>query len=166
MPKIRVLLTDDHALFRQGVRTLIAAEPDMEVAGEAGNASEAVELARRAVMAASADDTMAQCWAGFVLGYSGEDIHAAIALVDRALALHPSYALGWLLSGLLRIYSGDLHLALEHVERSIRLNPRARIGLPNVTGTPPRRRIDSGFKKRGRFSASSNRGVSRNNPPP
>src|SRR5205809_6315733 len=47
MPKIRILLTDDHALFRQGVRTLIAAEPDMEVAGEAGNASEAVELARQ-----------------------------------------------------------------------------------------------------------------------
>jgi DNA-binding NarL/FixJ family response regulator len=44
MPKIRVLLTDDHTLFRHGVRTLLAAEPDMEVAGEAGNAEEAVTL--------------------------------------------------------------------------------------------------------------------------
>ena len=38
MAKIRVMLTDDHTLFRQGIRTLLAAEPDMEVVGEAGNA--------------------------------------------------------------------------------------------------------------------------------
>ncbi len=47
MSKIRVLLTDDHTLFRQGIRTLLSAEPDMEVAGEAGNASDAVNLARQ-----------------------------------------------------------------------------------------------------------------------
>jgi two-component system, NarL family, response regulator NreC len=45
MLKIRVLLTDDHTLFRQGIRTLIANEPDMEVVGEASNASDAVTLA-------------------------------------------------------------------------------------------------------------------------
>ena len=45
MVKIRVLLTDDHTLFRQGVRTLLAAEPDMEIAGEAANADDAVALA-------------------------------------------------------------------------------------------------------------------------
>ena len=47
MPKIRVLLTDDHTLFRQGIRTLLSAEPDMEVIGEAANASEAVSLSRQ-----------------------------------------------------------------------------------------------------------------------
>jgi DNA-binding NarL/FixJ family response regulator len=47
MSKIRVLLTDDHTLFRQGIRTLLSAEPDMEVTGEAGNAAEAVALARQ-----------------------------------------------------------------------------------------------------------------------
>jgi len=45
MAKIRVLLTDDHTLFRQGVRTLIGAEPDLEVAGEAANAGEAIAKA-------------------------------------------------------------------------------------------------------------------------
>ena len=30
MSEIRVLLTDDHTLFRQGIRALISAEPDME----------------------------------------------------------------------------------------------------------------------------------------
>ena len=47
MAKIRVLLTDDHTLFRQGVRTLLSAEPDLEVVGEAGAAAEAVALTRQ-----------------------------------------------------------------------------------------------------------------------
>ena len=45
MSKIRILLTDDHTLFRQGIRTLLSAEPDMEVVGEAANAGEAVTFA-------------------------------------------------------------------------------------------------------------------------
>src|SRR5947207_6651793 len=45
MAKIRVLLTDDHTLFRQGIRTLISAEPDMEVVGEASNGTDAVTKA-------------------------------------------------------------------------------------------------------------------------
>ncbi len=45
MTKIRVLLTDDHTLFRQGIKTLISAEPEMEVVGEACNAGEAINRA-------------------------------------------------------------------------------------------------------------------------
>jgi two-component system response regulator NreC len=45
MAKIRILLTDDHTLFRQGIKTLISAEPDMEVVGEASNGGDAVTKA-------------------------------------------------------------------------------------------------------------------------
>ena len=45
MAKIRVLLTDDHTLFRQGIRTLMQAEADMEIAGEACSAADAVTAA-------------------------------------------------------------------------------------------------------------------------
>src|SRR5450755_5044601 len=45
MAKIRIMLADDHTLFRQGIRTLISAEADMEVVGEAPNGGEAVEKA-------------------------------------------------------------------------------------------------------------------------
>lgn len=40
--KTRVLLADDHTMFRQGVRNMLAAEADMEVIGEVGNAADAV----------------------------------------------------------------------------------------------------------------------------
>lgn len=43
MPKIRVLLADDHTLFRQGIRNLLATEPDLEVIGEVSNAGDAME---------------------------------------------------------------------------------------------------------------------------
>lgn len=43
---IRVAIADDHALFRQGLRTLLDAEPDLQVIGEASNGAEAVALVR------------------------------------------------------------------------------------------------------------------------
>ena len=45
--KTRVLLADDHRMFRDGLRALLAEEPDLEVVGAAGNGLEAVALARR-----------------------------------------------------------------------------------------------------------------------
>src|SRR5512141_2939670 len=45
MSRIRILLADDHTLFRQGVKTLLASETDMEVVGEAADGSAAVERA-------------------------------------------------------------------------------------------------------------------------
>ncbi len=44
-PTIRVLLADDHALVRGGLRMVLDAEKDIEVVAEAGDGSEAVELA-------------------------------------------------------------------------------------------------------------------------
>lgn len=43
---IRVLLVDDHAMFRAGIRLLIDAEPRMEVVGEASDGDEGVDRAR------------------------------------------------------------------------------------------------------------------------
>src|SRR4029077_8537690 len=45
MAKIRIMLADDNTLFRQGIRTLISAESDMEVVGEAANGGDAVDKA-------------------------------------------------------------------------------------------------------------------------
>ena len=44
---IRVLIADDQALLRSGLRMILDANADIEVEGEAGNGHEALELARR-----------------------------------------------------------------------------------------------------------------------
>jgi DNA-binding NarL/FixJ family response regulator len=43
--KTRILLADDHVLVRHGLRMVLNAAPDLEVAAEAGDGAEAVELA-------------------------------------------------------------------------------------------------------------------------
>jgi len=43
---IRVLLTDDHAIVRKGIRALLATEQDIQVVGEAGDGMEAVAQAK------------------------------------------------------------------------------------------------------------------------
>lgn len=46
MERIRVLVVDDHSLFRRGVISLLSDRDDMEVVGEAADGEEAVERAR------------------------------------------------------------------------------------------------------------------------
>ncbi|MBP3977522.1 response regulator transcription factor [Microbacterium sp. BLY] len=41
---IRVVLVDDQALFRAGIRMLVASQPDLEVVGEAGDGREALDV--------------------------------------------------------------------------------------------------------------------------
>lgn len=45
--KARLLLADDHAVVRHGLRIVLDAEPDLEVVAEAGDGADAVELALR-----------------------------------------------------------------------------------------------------------------------
>jgi adenylate cyclase len=58
-----------------------------------------------------------------VLGYFGDDLAAATSLIDRALEMNPSFALGWQWSGWLRLWAGEPDLAIGHFETSMRLNP-------------------------------------------
>jgi TolB-like protein/class 3 adenylate cyclase len=98
--------------------------------GDAGaNRDEALELTRRA-LAAGRDDPNVLAYGAYVLAYFGEDIIAAIALIDRCLELNPSFAVGWWRSGWLRLWAGQPDLAIEHFETGLRLSPRVRIHDP------------------------------------
>jgi TolB-like protein len=86
------------------------------------NRQDSIDLARRALQAAG-DDADVLCHAAHVLGYFEPDIDPAIALIDRALNLNPSFAIGWAGSGWIRLWAGHPNLAIEHFEKAMRLNP-------------------------------------------
>ncbi len=46
MAPVRILIVDDHAVVRAGLRLLLSADPEMQIAGEAGDGAEALRLAR------------------------------------------------------------------------------------------------------------------------
>ena len=89
------------------------------------NRREGVGLAQQALRVAS-DDPRVLCMAAYTLAYFGEDIDAAIELIDRALMLNPSFARGWYISGWLRLWAGQPEPAIGHFETSVRLSPHAR----------------------------------------
>jgi TolB-like protein/class 3 adenylate cyclase len=82
----------------------------------------ALGYAQRALQAAPSDPgTIAEV--AYMHGYFGEDIEPAIKLIDRALALNPSFYGGWGISGWLRLWAGHLDVAVEHLQTAIRLSP-------------------------------------------
>jgi len=86
------------------------------------NQQDGVDLAHRALQVA-ANDANVLCNVAYVLAYFEPDIDSAIALMDRALGLSPSFAVGWARSGWLRLWAGHSDLAIEHFGKSLRLNP-------------------------------------------
>ena len=89
------------------------------------NRQDALDLARRALQA-SGDNPDVLGNVANVLGYFEPDIDIAIALIDRALDLNPSHAIGWTRSGWLRLWAGQADVGIEHFERALRLNPLRR----------------------------------------
>ncbi len=86
------------------------------------------DLARKALHSAP-DDPITLANAALALTFSGEEIGAMMALVDRALALNPSYARGWYISSMLKGWAGQHNAAIDRMNRSLQLNPRVRIGV-------------------------------------
>jgi two-component system, NarL family, response regulator NreC len=46
MSRVRVLITDDHAVVRAGLRMLLSADPELDIVGEAGDGAESLRMAR------------------------------------------------------------------------------------------------------------------------
>jgi TolB-like protein/class 3 adenylate cyclase len=84
-----------------------------------------LDYARRALQPA-APDGFVLASAAYASAYFGEDIDAAIALMDRSLVTNPSSAHHWHMSGVVRMFAGQPDIAIEHLNRGLRLNPRDR----------------------------------------
>src|SRR5258706_7627176 len=68
--KMNIVIADDHPLVRQGLKQLLAAEPDMQVVGEAKNAGETIELSRNLE------------WDVLILDYSMPDRNGLVVLKE------------------------------------------------------------------------------------
>jgi TolB-like protein len=100
----------------------------------AADSRKSVEFARRALQAAG-DDPGVLANAALALGRFGEDIGSTIALIDRALAINPSFARGWYIRAILGLFAGEFDRAIEDAEAALRLSPRGRFGqVFNVIG--------------------------------
>ncbi|MBW3563659.1 MAG: response regulator transcription factor [Acidobacteria bacterium] len=89
---IRILLVDDHALVRAGLRRILETQQDMEVAGEAGTGAEALDLIRAGELDIVLLDLS-------LPDFSGIDLMKSILAADPSrkilvLSMHPeeSYA--------------------------------------------------------------------------
>jgi tetratricopeptide (TPR) repeat protein len=84
--------------------------------------AEATRLGWKAVHL-GADDPVAMCMGAYILAYIAHEFDAAIAFVDRGLAINPNLAQAWHLGAWVRILRGEFDLALDHAARAMRLSP-------------------------------------------
>ena len=79
-------------------------------------------LARRAADYGT-DDAVALAYSGIAIARIAGDLHAGIALIDRALYLNPNLAAAWMFSGWAKAFLGETEVAIGDLARAARLSP-------------------------------------------
>jgi adenylate cyclase len=69
-------------------------------------------------------DSHATGLASVALAYLGEPVEVARGLIERVVALNPSYAVAWFWSGTIHLIAGDLDTCIAHFDTVLRLDPR------------------------------------------
>jgi DNA-binding NarL/FixJ family response regulator len=87
--KARLALIDDHPLFRQGLAVALRSEPDLEVVGEAGNAAEALELARAMPLDAAVVDILMPTTSGITLASELHEIRPTCRVLGLSVIDEP-----------------------------------------------------------------------------
>ncbi len=93
----------------------------------------ALALARRAIKLAG-DDADVICYAAVILVYLDDDPAVALSLADKALALNPGSVNVWQSSGVARLQTDDMDLAVEHLQTAMRLDPMGPERMPTRWG--------------------------------
>src|SRR5262249_55425259 len=83
---------------------------------------EGARLARRAVELGK-DDAITLSRGGYGLFFLAGECDSGLVFVDRAHQLNPNLATTWVLSGLLRNFTGETDSAIQHLARGMRLSP-------------------------------------------
>jgi two-component system, NarL family, response regulator NreC len=117
----RVLLVDDHTLFREGIRSLLTTATDIEVVGEAGDGKEAIELAEKLSPDVVVMDLVMPGMNGMEAAQHLHDHHPDIKVLILSMYDDDEYVCRILKSGasgyvLKRAASDDLLRAIREVE--------------------------------------------------
>jgi DNA-binding NarL/FixJ family response regulator len=91
--RIRVLVADDHAVVREGIRTVLAATPDFEVVGEAADGLEALALAREHTPDVLVLDLTMPGKSGLEVAAELRSEHDAMRVLILSMHDHPEYVL-------------------------------------------------------------------------
>ncbi len=97
--RVRVMLVDDHALVREGIRHVLTATPGIEVVAEAGDASEALRLARDTRPDVVVQDLSLPGANGLELTTRIKELLPAVKVLILSVHDHQEYVLGAVRSG-------------------------------------------------------------------
>jgi adenylate cyclase len=98
-----------------------------------GTRGRGIVFAQRALQAAG-DDPTALAWVALALVNFDQDGGQSIDLIDQALALNPSSARAWRLSGWVRVVAGDADRAIADFASANRLDPRSTVHAGTLAG--------------------------------
>jgi tetratricopeptide (TPR) repeat protein len=101
---------------------LICLGTSTRITPKSASVAEAARLARRAIELSKGDAVALSC-AGWVLAFLSGDLDAGVGIVDRALELNPNLAMGWYVSGWLRVWDGKPSASIEHFAHAMRQSP-------------------------------------------
>lgn len=111
---VGVVLVDDHPLFRRGLAASLSAEPDIVVLGEAGNAEEALSLARREAIDVAVVDVLMPNVSGLTLASELHDVQPGCRILGLSVIDEPG-----LIADMLRAHAYGFALKTETVDEII-----------------------------------------------
>jgi DNA-binding NarL/FixJ family response regulator len=119
---MKVMLVDDHPLFREGIRALLSAEPDIEVVGEAADGKQAIDLAEKLSPDIIVMDLVMPGMNGMQAAQQLHDKHPEIKVLILSMYDDDEYIRQILKAGasgyvLKRAASDDLLRAIREVEK-------------------------------------------------
>jgi DNA-binding NarL/FixJ family response regulator len=112
--RVQVGLIDDHPLFRRGLAAVLSHEPNLEIAGEASNAEEALELARRTRLDVAVVDILMPTTSGISLASELYEIQPSCRVLALSVIDEPG-----IIADMLRAHACGYALKTQPIEQVV-----------------------------------------------
>lgn len=112
--RVQVGLIDDHPLFRRGLAAVLSHESNLEIAGEASNAEEALELARRTRLDVAVVDILMPTTSGISLASELYEIQPSCRVLALSVIDEPG-----IIADMLRAHACGYALKTQPIEQVV-----------------------------------------------